>query len=69
MFHRNYYNLLEYKAHSKASRAYEQMLETRKWVDRHYDLPLRDMKMIVYGNGGFQVHYIAHNGNYIGLKR
>jgi hypothetical protein len=66
--HHKYYNLLEYKAHSKTARAYEQMWETHKWFQKHTSLPLRDMKMILYHDGLYEVHYIAHNGNYIGQK-
>lgn len=66
--YKNYYNLIDLKAQSKPHHAYQQMLSTQKWMAKLTDKPLRDMKMVIYGRGGYDVHYISHNGNYIGRK-
>jgi hypothetical protein len=51
-------NLIELKGSYKLSKARNQLLSTKHYVEDWIQRPVRDMKMVIYQKGLYEVHYV-----------
>ena len=56
--YREHINLIELKRDYKASKARAQMVSTKHRVEDFMQRRVKDMKMVIYRDGLYQVHYL-----------
>jgi hypothetical protein len=56
--YKDYINLIELKGSYKPAQAKQQLLSTKPRVEDLFKRKVQDMKMVVYDNGLYHVHYM-----------
>lgn len=54
----DYLNLIELKGSPKYDKARGQLEATKLWAEPTFNKPVRDMKLVVYSHGDYEVHRI-----------